>query len=81
MKLNDMKLKKISLRSLNDTILEEREQSHILGGLECGCGCDGPSSTSSNMSANYAHGYEPAKVCKGIYYDGEEIGALVRPHA
>lgn len=76
-----MKIKKISLRSLNDNIMREKEQSHLLGGLECGCGCDGPSSTSSNMSANYANGYEPGKVCNGVWYDGEDIGVLVRPHA
>lgn len=76
-----MKLKKISLRSLNDNIMREKEQSHLLGGLECGCGCDGPASISSNMSANYANGYDPSHLCNGVWYDGEEMSALCRLHA
>ena len=52
-----MKIKKISLRNLNDEILSANELTHLLGGAdECGCGCNGPSSMSDNMSANYGSG-------------------------
>ena len=52
-----MKTKKISLRNLNDEILSANEHTHLLGGAdECGCGCNGPSSMSDNMSANYGSG-------------------------
>lgn len=52
-----MKTKKISLRNLNDEILSANELTHLLGGAdECGCGCNGPSSMSDNMSANYGSG-------------------------
>ena len=33
-----MKLKKISLRSLNDNEMREQERSYLLGSAECGCG-------------------------------------------
>ena len=52
-----MKIKKISLRNLNDEILSANELTHLLGGAdECGCGCNGLSSMSDNMSANYGSG-------------------------
>ena len=52
-----MKIRKISLRNLNDEILSANELTHLLGGAdECGCGCNGPSSMSDNMSANYGSG-------------------------
>lgn len=76
-----MKLKKISLRSLNDNEMREQEQSHLLGGTECGCGCNGSSSHSSNLSANYANGYNPAYSCNYTNYDGSGMGIVCRPHA
>lgn len=73
--------KKISLRSLNDNAMREKEQSHLMGGQECSCACTGPSSTSSNMSFNYASGYDPAHSCNFIEYDGTNMGVVCRPHA
>ncbi|MBO4944023.1 MAG: hypothetical protein J6C91_02030 [Muribaculaceae bacterium] len=61
--------------------MREKEQSHLMGGLECGCTCGGPSSTSSNMSANYAHEYFPGHSCNYIGYDGEGMEVVCRPHA
>ena len=76
-----MKLKKISLRSLNDNEMRKQEQSHLLGGTECGCGCNGSSSYSSNLSANYAHGYYPGHSCVYAEYDGSNTEFIVQPHA
>lgn len=76
-----MKLKKISLRSLNDNEMRAKERSHLIGGQECGCGCDGPSSTSSNMSANYAHEYNPSSACNYVWYDGTNMEAVCSPKA
>ena len=74
-----MKIKKISLRSLNDYVMNDIGLGHLLEGNECGC--DGSSSHSSNMSANYAHGYLPGSSCNHTSYDGEDMGVVVRPHA
>lgn len=73
-----MKLKKISLRSLNDNAMREKEQSHLMGGLDCGCGCNGPSSISSNMSANYSYGIISPGTCHYLGYDGESMDAVVQ---
>jgi len=73
-------IKKISLRTLNDEALKSNELTHIKGGVECGCGCHGPSSTSDNMSFNYAGGglVSPGG-CNYIGYDGEGMEAVVQP--
>lgn len=76
-----MKLKKISLRSLADNVMNDNELGHLVGGNECGCGCNGSSSQSANMSANYAHGYLPGSSCNYTSYDGEGMGIVVRNHA
>lgn len=77
-----MKLKKISLRSLNDNVMREKEQSHLMGGVECGCGCGGPSSTAQNMSTNYGGGglISPG-TCNYVGYDGENMEVVVQPHS
>ena len=76
-----MKLKKISLRALNDSAIRNREQKHLLGGNTCGCGCYGPSSTSSNMSANHASGIITGLGCNYTEYDGTNLDVVCRPHA
>ncbi len=76
-----MKLKKISLRALNDSAIKNREQRNLLGGEECGCGCQGPSSLSSNMSYNYAGGKWSGQVCNCTGYDGSDKEIVCRPHA
>lgn len=76
-----MKIKKISLRSLNDNVMSDIELGHLLGGNECGCGCNGSSSHSSNMSANYANSYLPGSSCNYTSYDGENMGLVCRNHA
>lgn len=74
-----MKIKKISLRSLNDNVMNDIELGHLLGGNECGC--NGLSSHSSNMSANYTHNYLPGSLCNYTRYDGEDMEIEVRLHA
>ncbi|MBD5198844.1 MAG: rSAM-modified peptide [Bacteroidales bacterium] len=77
-----MKIKKISLRTLNDEVLAANELSHILGGADdCGCGCNGPSSWSANLSANYGSGLISPGACNYTGYDGENPEIVVRPHA
>lgn len=76
-----MKLKKISLRALNDSAIKDREQNHLLGGTQCGCGCYGPSSYSANMSANYAGGLRPDNGCNYTEYDGSKVEIVCRNHA
>lgn len=79
----NMKIKKISLRDLNDEVLKANELTHVVGGVECGCSCDnGPSPISQNMSANYGGGglVSPG-TCNYVGYDGENMEAVVQPHA
>ena len=76
-----MKLKKISLRALNDSAIRQREQNNLLGGQECGCGCYGPSSYSSNLSDNYAGGLRADNGCFYAWYDGSSVEPACRPHA
>ena len=76
-----MKLKKISLRALNDSAIRQREQKHLLGGQECGCGCYGSSSYSANMSANYAGGLRADNGCNYTQYDGTDVVPVCRPHS
>ena len=76
-----MKLKKISLRALNDSAIRNREQKHLLGGNVCGCGCYGSSSDSANMSANYAGNLRPDNGCNYTEYDGSGYVVVCRPKA
>lgn len=75
-----MKIKKISLRNLNDEVLAANELTHISGGFDCGCACNGSSSTSDNMSANFSGGLVSG-ACNVIGYDGENMEIVGRPHA
>ena len=51
------KLTKIKLNQLCKAELNSREMAQLTGGLCCGCGCHGPSSTKENQDANAASGY------------------------
>ena len=53
----------------------------MVGGAECGCGCNGSSSTSANMSANYSGGLVSPGICHYVGYDGEEQDFVVQTHA
>lgn len=76
-----MKIKKISLRNLNDEALSANELTHVVGGANCGCGCNGSSSTSANMSANYGSGLTSPGTCSYLGYDGENTEFTVQTHA
>ena len=76
-----MKIKKISLRNLNDEVLTANELTHVVGGVNCGCGCNGSSSSSANMSANYGSGIISPSSCNYLGYDGEGMDIIARPHA
>lgn len=55
------------------------ELIHMVGGVECGCGCNAPSSTSANMSANYTGGsIISSGTCDKVGYDSEDMGVIVR---
>lgn len=48
---------KLKLTQLSNAELGKREQNRLLGGARCCiCGCNGPSSTADNSSANNAGG-------------------------
>lgn len=50
-------LKKITLTQLNKVELDSREQNRLLGGAHCCiCGCQGPSGSYDNSSANNSGG-------------------------
>ena len=60
-------MKKVNSLKIN---LIDRDMNMLKGGLDpdcCGCGCNGPSSTDDNMSANSGYGYGQSaggnKVC------------------
>lgn len=74
-----MKHRNISLRSLNDNEMRE-QQSHLLVGTECGCGCNGSSTHSPNLSANFATGYNPAYSCNDTDYDGSHGHRMQSAH-
>lgn len=47
------KLNKVKLNQLNEAELSERELNRLLGGTRCCiCGCQGPSGSNDNFSAN-----------------------------
>lgn len=77
-----MKIKKISLRNLNDEVMSANELTHVVGGVECGCGCNGQSTIAENMSANYGQGgLVTPGTCSYVGYDGEKMEAVVQPHS
>lgn len=53
-----MELKRLKLTQLKDVELCKEEQKQIIGGAtSCGCGCNGPSSSTENAFANWDNGY------------------------
>jgi natural product precursor len=50
-------MKSLKMNSLSQNALEAREMRELVGaGPACGCGCNGPSSTYDNGTANHAGG-------------------------
>lgn len=45
-------MNKLKLNELEATRLSERQLSSVTGGYNCSCGCQGPSSTKDNKTAN-----------------------------
>jgi len=76
-----MKIKRISLRNLNEEVLSANELTHVVGGVKCGCGCNGSSSASANMSANYGGGLISPGTCNYVGYDGEGMDVVVQLHS
>jgi len=76
-----MKIKKISLRNLNDEFQFANELTHEVCGVECGCECNGSSYASVNMSANYVGGMISPGACRYVGCDGEEMGSVVQLHS
>lgn len=46
-------MEKLKFSALSKSALDEREMKTLTGGYTCSCGCQGPSSTMDNGSANY----------------------------
>lgn len=62
------KLSKLILTQLSKEEMSKQEMTMLLGGsINCGCGCNGPSSLQSNGQANVNSGYSQSyggnKVC------------------
>lgn len=63
------KLSKLKLTQLSQNELSEREMNSLQGGLNCSCGCNGPSTTNDNKDANIKGGYTSpgTDVCDSIF--------------
>ncbi len=68
-----MKLNRIRLNALSESILRDKEMNAIFGGGTCTCSCyfedKGGSPDGTNMAANGAFGYESKDGCNQWTYD------------
>ena len=72
------KLSKLKLNQLSSSELNERELSLLLGGAgNCCCGCNGPSSTSANSSANNAKDLSSPGCGSGNGYEWMRVNTTV----
>ena len=72
---NNNKNQKLSLANLHKQELENSQLSKIIGGGtpgNCGCGCNGPSSTCDNGNANWTGGlHSPGVECVSCASTGD----------
>lgn len=71
-----MKLKKLKLSTLSETIMKDKEMNGLKGGNSCGCSCywegQGGSSVDDNAEANYTLGNGESKNgCNEFSYSPE----------
>lgn len=70
-----MKLNRIRLNALSESILRDKEMNAIFGGGTCSCSCyfenKGGSPDGTNMAANGAFGYDSEHGCNQLIYDQE----------